>query len=664
MPKTVALEDDGNFLLAAFFNGVSHPPGYPLHSLLGYLFVHFPIGNPAANGHAMSAFFSALSAILVFIITTQLTGSKPNEKLTPYIAAIAYTLSTTIWSQSIITEVYTLNAFLFLCVLYIALYIKKIAPVPDIKGHALYVHKPNLKLAFFYLGLFSGLALSNHWPLFILGSLGIIFLLLKNYKTIIQYWYLTALGLSLGLTPYLWLYINSNPDTFIQYYGPLQNLGDLYSYISREHFNEVIDFSPTATLIDKFQFILFTLSELVDQWGIINTLFVPIGIVAAFLLHKEQKKNLQGILISYLATSVLLSIILGYDYNQDARINMPPFFVLAHSLGAIFFAVGVTYSLSAVQKISNKNFTPVFLIVISLQALTANFYTNYRANYNWTTLYAKQVLDTLKPDSILFISGDIGTGVIGYWRFIKGYRPDITVIQDDGLLIFGTRLFDPKKTKPEEREKILLSYIKSSKKPVYFLNQIPKVGINDFWLVYEYNKNVEYKKQRLQSLSKENQKYLSYIFSDISFTDKWTQFHLNVVRAKATPYLLNQLSLTNDIRQRALIKKYLLKSTNNLSGFTVLLKFAYEMNLIEAFSSTEEMARLGWKLYNKEDDKKFKAAYLNLLARINSETGNIDKSFLLYSQSARIWKHSNNIALEKILNFNNSAKINKKQYHD
>lgn len=661
MPKTVALEDDGNFLLAAYFNGISHPPGYPLHSLLGYLFVHLPFGNPATNGHAMSAFFSALSGVLIFIITAQLTCAKTYKSLTPYIAALAYTLSTTIWSQSIITEVYTLNTFLFLCVLYIALYIKKLAPTDSTLTHTGHTFYTKLKPAFFLIGLFSGLAISNHWPLFILGSIGVVFLLIENYKTVFLNWYLIFLGLCLGLTPYLWLYINSNSDTFIQFYGPLQGFGDLYSFISREHFNESLDFSPTATLTDKFQFTIFTLSELVNQWGVVNTIFVPIGIVVAFSIHKDQKRNLQSILISYLTTSVLLSIILGYDFNQDARENLPPFFVLTHSLGAIFFAIGVNFCLSSIQKVSNKNFTPIFLFIIVLQALIANFNTNFRANYNWTTLYAKQVLDTLKPNSTLFVSGDIGTGVIGYWHFIKGYRPDITVIQDDGLVLFGTRLFNPKKTTPTKRDEIILSYIKSSNNPVYFLNQLYKVGINDFWLVYEYNKDVEYKKQRLQSLSKAKQQYLNYIFSDISFTDYWTQLHLNVLRAKATPYLMNQLSLTND-DGRKLIKKYLLKSTNNLPGAFILLKHVYEMKYAESPISTGEIIKLGWDSYHQADDKKLKALYLNLLARINFETGNIRESYNLYTQSTRIWPH-NNIAHEKLLSFKNSAivKQNKKK---
>ena len=61
MPKTVALEDDSIFILAGYFNGISHPPGYPLYTLVLNWFTQIPIGDIPARAHASSAFFGALS---------------------------------------------------------------------------------------------------------------------------------------------------------------------------------------------------------------------------------------------------------------------------------------------------------------------------------------------------------------------------------------------------------------------------------------------------------------------------------------------------------------------------------------------------------------------------------------------------------------------------
>ncbi|MCY4459856.1 MAG: DUF2723 domain-containing protein, partial [Albidovulum sp.] len=66
MPRTVYLEDDGLFLAVARHLGVAHPPGYPLYTLLGYVFMQLPFSTPAAAGHFYSAFFGALACSMVY----------------------------------------------------------------------------------------------------------------------------------------------------------------------------------------------------------------------------------------------------------------------------------------------------------------------------------------------------------------------------------------------------------------------------------------------------------------------------------------------------------------------------------------------------------------------------------------------------------------------
>ncbi|MEJ2762173.1 MAG: DUF2723 domain-containing protein [Gammaproteobacteria bacterium] len=43
MPRTVVFEDDGLFIMASYFNGIAHPPGYPLFTLLGHLATFLPV---------------------------------------------------------------------------------------------------------------------------------------------------------------------------------------------------------------------------------------------------------------------------------------------------------------------------------------------------------------------------------------------------------------------------------------------------------------------------------------------------------------------------------------------------------------------------------------------------------------------------------------------
>ena len=56
-PKGVVLEDDGLFLMAAWFNGIAHPPGYPLYTLFSHLATWIPAGTVAYRVHLLSAIF-------------------------------------------------------------------------------------------------------------------------------------------------------------------------------------------------------------------------------------------------------------------------------------------------------------------------------------------------------------------------------------------------------------------------------------------------------------------------------------------------------------------------------------------------------------------------------------------------------------------------------
>jgi hypothetical protein len=57
--------DSGEFQLVALKLGVAHPHGYPLFSLLGWLFGQMPIGSPYARVSFLSAVVSAATLLLV-----------------------------------------------------------------------------------------------------------------------------------------------------------------------------------------------------------------------------------------------------------------------------------------------------------------------------------------------------------------------------------------------------------------------------------------------------------------------------------------------------------------------------------------------------------------------------------------------------------------------
>ena len=125
LAPNVTLEDSGEFITAAVHLGVPHPPGYPTWTLISYLISNlFPLGNVAWRVNLVSAIFGALAvgifALLMVHSLRWILGSIKgvNKDLAKKIAVVAaftgssvLAYSDVMWSQSVIAEVYSLNAF-------------------------------------------------------------------------------------------------------------------------------------------------------------------------------------------------------------------------------------------------------------------------------------------------------------------------------------------------------------------------------------------------------------------------------------------------------------------------------------------------------------------------------------------------------------------------
>lgn len=124
---SVTLLDSGEFLLAAQQFGVPHPTGYPLWTLLAWLWQFLPLGNPAWEIALFSGVLGALA-----VATAAALSSSMLRWIFPLLPARAgffiatgwallLALSEPMWSQATIAEVYTLHALLT-ALLFVALY--------------------------------------------------------------------------------------------------------------------------------------------------------------------------------------------------------------------------------------------------------------------------------------------------------------------------------------------------------------------------------------------------------------------------------------------------------------------------------------------------------------------------------------------------------------
>ena len=145
LAPTVTGEDSGELIAAAWEGGVAHPPGYPLWTMLGWLAIRifFVFESVAFRVNLLSAILAA-SAAAVFCRTLQrFFGVRSIFAVT---GAICFAAGRHLWSQAVITEVYTLHIILFCLILHFLL-----AWIEKPKNYLLYL-----------ISFLTGLALANH----------------------------------------------------------------------------------------------------------------------------------------------------------------------------------------------------------------------------------------------------------------------------------------------------------------------------------------------------------------------------------------------------------------------------------------------------------------------------------------------------------------------
>jgi hypothetical protein len=125
---TVLTADSGEFQFVAYIAGIAHPTGYPLYTMLGWLWSHaLPLGDVAYRMNLFSALWAAVAVTLLYITSGLfLRLARPNIPqgglyVSALVAAATLAVSQTFWSQAVIAEVYSLHALFVVLVFYLLL---------------------------------------------------------------------------------------------------------------------------------------------------------------------------------------------------------------------------------------------------------------------------------------------------------------------------------------------------------------------------------------------------------------------------------------------------------------------------------------------------------------------------------------------------------------
>lgn len=265
---TVYLIDSGELAAVSWTLGIAHPTGYPIYTLISYLFSHLP-GEPIKNLNLLSTLFSISTAILIYITATRITG---NESISALITAI-FSFSPIIWRISITNEVYPLT------VLFCTLSLFMLYSLKDSR-------------TFYFIMFLFGLAFTNHIIIFSL-VFPLFFYLTFVYKPPLKKILIGFLFTLIGISPYLYLILRTLAGAEIAW-GNTCNLQRLFWHITGRQYQVWMFSLPIKEILNNAkQGLVF-----------ITTNFLYIFIIFVFpgffYLFKKNRKKFWLLLIIFL----------------------------------------------------------------------------------------------------------------------------------------------------------------------------------------------------------------------------------------------------------------------------------------------------------------------------------------------------------------------------
>jgi hypothetical protein len=419
---TIYVGDSSLFAAASFSLGSAHPPGYPLYIILGKLLTFIPFGNVAFKVNILNAIFGALTCLMVFKVSMELT----ENKYASWAAALICGISPIFFTASLNAKgVYTLNSFLSIAVFYLGLRI--------LNGGSFV---KNALLGFFIIGLGMG----NHHTI---GLMGLILLLpvAVRWKEIRITWILfSILAFSAGFSVNLFLYFRS---TAVEHHGGLI----LYSYagtweqfwkiLFREHYKG----SSTPHAITSVLYLgkawFYGLKN-----SLLNIAFYSIKPVLPFFLlgfiGLLKKKNILFYFIfSLLVWFALLSrIVLGSpelktEDIQTVSVYFLPVIPILYSLIAVGFDKIIAFVKRKTWKMMPR-FIPYAIAVLPFIFLPYSMKA-FSLDRNFIAYdYGRDMVNSLPLKSLLMNYTDNAMFTTFYMRMVERLREDVVVMNTAG----------------------------------------------------------------------------------------------------------------------------------------------------------------------------------------------------------------------------------------
>jgi hypothetical protein len=394
-------EDSGDLLAAAATLGIPHPTGYPLFVLLGRLATFLPLGAIAFRINLVAALAGAASVYFIVRLACSLAPGGARDRGAAFCAAacaLLYASSRGAWSQSVLAEVYTLNAAFLAAILWLLVTAEREYNVR------------RLLLASYIFGL----GLTNHLLLLAVAPAGLLvaWRLARAKKIGLSAAVLLPLLVLWGLTLDLYLPIRASRNPEFSWGAPVTP-GRLWWVLSGAQYAR--NFFARSPL-DALRHLAPGRWALDFGWGLALLAF---GALATLF---RRPAGTWAVWCAFLASLVLLSV---YAIGDDVGYWMPAGLIAAALAGAGWASLWEGGRGGPLARIG--------IAAVLCSAVVLGIVSNWRsvdASRDLTPyIYAQHSLSTVEPNALVVSEYDGRTFALWFYKAtdFKKSRPNLVV---------------------------------------------------------------------------------------------------------------------------------------------------------------------------------------------------------------------------------------------
>ena len=431
--------DSGELAAVQTTLGIAHPTGYPIYTMIGYLFSLLPLPFTKIFQLNLLAAIYCSSAVSVFAFTIKYTldnwssftkqvkpeaekskkkkkekiavenvetFSEPSKIISAIFGSLVLAFSRTFWFQSTSVEVYSLHVLLISIIILFLLNAYIIS------------EKENETKIWFYFAVVLSLGFTNHMTTLLILP-GVAYLYFLRYKlskaSVKRVLLMIGIFIPVLVVIYAYLPISTSQKPILNWGNPI-DLERILRHVSGKQY-QVWLFSSTEAAEKQ---LVYFFESLPGEFSYVLILSVIGMIVSLF----KARRLFFFLLITFLST-VLYSI--NYDINDIDAYFLLAYFVLA------FFA-----ALSAFNILNQKNISQKISSLILTVFLIILFYLNFgkvnqSAVYTFED-YTKELIGSVPENSIILsYQWDYWLSASYYYQLVENYRRDVTIIDKELL---------------------------------------------------------------------------------------------------------------------------------------------------------------------------------------------------------------------------------------